>query len=371
MTAKAMAHMDKASIEQRALINKLADEYADELQNLGVRVSQLEDKVGNVKVYGDAFVRYMYQKGFLENDDSWDYRFRIRTEAQVNDRTKVTWGGRTAFETFSRNGTPSQPSNGSRDFFTDLANVDGERSYGWQYAEPIDGIQLKYHDDRLAITGGYGKFKEGRVAGSTPKDGLTYGSKYGHSADGTVGLDGVKTAYGEIEGFFGGGSAADSSIGLYYNDFTVASGNHTGDQFNADGIWGAYAYLNFGHHWNALVDYEHVMNHTASAITGEDSADVWIGRLTYGKAQFAVPKSWDAWVEYIQVEDGGFINGFSTYTWRFNDYNNVRSWGIGVDYIIGKNVMLGVMQSFVTKTKSGHTIPDPHEQSLVHIVFNF
>ena len=34
MVAKAMAHMDKASVEQRALINKLADEFADELNNL-------------------------------------------------------------------------------------------------------------------------------------------------------------------------------------------------------------------------------------------------------------------------------------------------------------------------------------------------
>ena len=49
MVAKAMAHMDKATVEQRALINKLADEYADELNNLGVRVSNLENKVGNVK----------------------------------------------------------------------------------------------------------------------------------------------------------------------------------------------------------------------------------------------------------------------------------------------------------------------------------
>jgi ribosomal protein S24E len=61
MTAKAMAHMDKASVEQRALINKLADEYADELNSLGVRVSNLENKVGNVKLTGDARIRYRYQ----------------------------------------------------------------------------------------------------------------------------------------------------------------------------------------------------------------------------------------------------------------------------------------------------------------------
>ena len=61
MVAKAMAHMDKASVEQRALINKLADEYADELNNLGVRVSALENRVGNVKLTGDARIRYIHQ----------------------------------------------------------------------------------------------------------------------------------------------------------------------------------------------------------------------------------------------------------------------------------------------------------------------
>ena len=90
MVAKAMAHMDKASVEQRALINKLADEYADELNNLGVRVSALENRVGNTRVFGDAFVRYRYQNGNKKDDNSWDTRFRIRAQGQVNDRTKVT-----------------------------------------------------------------------------------------------------------------------------------------------------------------------------------------------------------------------------------------------------------------------------------------
>ena len=90
MVAKAMAYLDKASVEQRALINKLADEYADELNNLGVRVSNLENKVGNVKLTGDARLRYRYQDGNKENDNSWDYRIRLR--ANANDRTTVTYG---------------------------------------------------------------------------------------------------------------------------------------------------------------------------------------------------------------------------------------------------------------------------------------
>ena len=92
MVAKAMAHMDRATVEQRALINKLADEYADELNNLGVRVSNLENKVGNIKFTGDARLRYRYQDGNKDNDNSWDYRIRLRGKAQINDRMTATLG---------------------------------------------------------------------------------------------------------------------------------------------------------------------------------------------------------------------------------------------------------------------------------------
>ena len=42
MVAKAMAHMDRATVEQRALINKLADEYADEY-----RISKTKSAISN------------------------------------------------------------------------------------------------------------------------------------------------------------------------------------------------------------------------------------------------------------------------------------------------------------------------------------
>ena len=57
MVAKAMANQDRANAEQQAMINRLADEFATELNNLGVRVAALEKKVGNVKVTGDVRLR--------------------------------------------------------------------------------------------------------------------------------------------------------------------------------------------------------------------------------------------------------------------------------------------------------------------------
>ena len=365
MVAKAMAHMDKASVEQRALINKLADEYADELNNLGVRVSALENRVGNVKLTGDARVRYIHQdsddkgNGEVKNDDSWTYRVRVRANAQVNDRTKVVYGVSTDNVSFADNSTASDNGN----IFTDRAYVDynfggnnwdlmvgryeydmgGGRAYGFLYGDTFDGAQLKYGNDKFAATAGYGKFKEGIIGG---KAGMA-----------------SKTAYGELEGFFGGGRVAGSAVGVYYNNIMPQD-----DADNTD-VWGAYGSLNLGK-WNAFANYENYKD----AIDGKDDAEVWIGKLTYNKANFATPKSWDAWVEYLNADnafadgDGNFVG--STLSWRNgNLLNNVKSWGAGIDYTFAKNAQFQVMQSFASEAKEGSN--DPGEETRAQFVFVF
>ena len=361
MTAKAMAHMDKASVEQRALINKLADEYADELNSLGVRVSNLENKVGNVKLTGDARIRYRYQNGTKENDDSWQYRFRIRANAQVNDRTKVTYGISSNNQTFSQNGAASGGDTNNEDIYTDLANVDynfggnnwdlmvGRYTYvlgdkvGYQFGDAFDGAQLQYENDKFKAIAGFGKFKEGELAGV---------AKFGDTAE----IDGVKTGYGELEGFFGGGSFAGSSAGVYYNDFYGQKG------FTADDLWGAFASFNFGHKWNLTANYEKISDDAT------DDPDMWYGKLQYGTASYAAPKSWDAWVEYLNAEDGAFLGG-STNMWRWNNMDNVKSWGVGFDYTVAKNAMFSVMQTFASEAKDNSK--DPEEMTRAQFQFVF
>ena len=373
MVAKAMAHMDKASVEQRALINKLADEYADELNNLGVRVSALENRVGNVKLTGDARVRYIHQdsddkgNGEVKNDNSWSYRVRVRANAQVNDRTKVVYGVSTNNVNFSDNSTASESDKDN--IFTDRAYVDynfggnnwdlkvgrdeydmgGGRAYGFLYGDTFDGAQLKYTNDKFAATAGYGKFKEGVMGGDND-----------YLEDNSAA---TKTGYGELEGFFGGGRAAGSAVGVYYNDF---SGNKS---FNFDDAWGAYGSLNLGK-WNALANYEKYNSENSKA----DDPEVWVGKITYNKANFATPKSWDAWVEYLNADNGfgdkthAFIG--STQSWRNgNLLNNVKSWGVGVDYTFAKNAQFQVMQSFASEAKEGNN--DPGEETRAQFVFVF
>ena len=384
MVAKAMAHMDKASVEQRALINKLADEFADELNNLGVRVSALENRVGNVKLTGDARVRYRYQKDSKENDNSWDYRVRLRANAMVNDNTKVTYGSSTDSISFADNNAANEGDN----IFTDLAKVDysfgnskdwtlsvgrtdkyvigGNNSYGYNYGDIFDRAELKYSGDSFMATAGYGKFKAGKIAGFD----YTYTDANGDEQ--TVSLAGTKTAYGVIEGRFGNGSA----IGGYYNSFNTSGHDYNNYKRGTelDYLWGAYASLNFSKDWNLLANYERVNynSNINSTVRGdEDSATVWIGRLTYGKAVMATPKTWDAWVEYINAEDGAFIGG-STNSWRFGQMDNIESWGAGIDYTFAKNAQFQVMQSFASKLKDSNSdSKDPEEQTRAQFVFAF
>ena len=354
IVAKAMAHEDRANAEQRALINRLADEFSDELNNLGVRVSNLEDRVGNVKLTGDARVRYMKQGQTLKNDDSWQFRGRLRANAKINDRAYAVLG--TEYNTNFGNHThasASASSAGRDHFYVDRAYVNyaldnghkwnamvGRYDYelgnnmGLIYGNNFDGAQLKFADNKMAATVGYGKFKEGTLNDS-------------------------KTAYGELEGFFGGGTAAGSAVGVYYNDFNASSGGSAEDAK----VWGAYASLNFAKKFNLNAEAYRVNYDKASVA----DADGFSAKLKYGKAKFDTPKSWDLWVNYINIEDGAADDN-GTGSWRTN-VNNTKGWAAGADYTFAKNAQLQVFQTFDTKIEK--TGKDRDELTRAQFVFVF
>lgn len=173
----------------------------------------------------------------------------------------------------------------------------GRDAYGLQYFDALDGAELRYHNDKLAITTGYGKFKDGKKPGVDTVKPISDAAHSDHFS-----TDGLKTGYGEIDAFFGGGKAARSEAGFYYNRL-------------------------------------HQSNHSS----GED--------------YFA---------KYIA---GSFMGG-NSFTWRFSsDMDNQRSWGIGADYIVAKNLKFSVMQSFASQAKTGS--PDPHEMTRIHFQMLF
>lgn len=118
MTAKAMAHMNDTTKDQQADIRKLAHEFSSELDALGVRVDQLENRVGKVFVSGDVRLRYRHQSGSVSGDKGLDYRTRIRATVSLDSHSDAEIGASSGDRNFSDNSRASE-----EDTTIDRANV--------------------------------------------------------------------------------------------------------------------------------------------------------------------------------------------------------------------------------------------------------
>ena len=91
MVAKAMAKEDQVNAQQKAMIDRLAAEFSEELNNLGVRVSNLESRIDNVKWTGK--LQYEYKRTTEDGKGAEtkinNLKFRLEPTATVNDHWKV------------------------------------------------------------------------------------------------------------------------------------------------------------------------------------------------------------------------------------------------------------------------------------------
>ena len=92
MVARAMAKND-VSAANKAMIDKLAAEFADELNNLGVRVSNLERNADMVKWNGKLEYTYQHDKRKVNGNSTKaktdNLLFRLEPSAEVNEHWHV------------------------------------------------------------------------------------------------------------------------------------------------------------------------------------------------------------------------------------------------------------------------------------------
>ena len=167
MVAKAMANQDRANAEQQAMINRLADEFSNELNNLGVRVSKLEDRVGNVKVTGDARIRYQgsEDKGVYKDGSKslTDGRARVQFNAKVNDKTEAVVRVKGGYEFGdSTNGTTAKIDRAyvNHKFGQSVSAKAGRFNQtiggGLMYDDTFDGAQWNCCNFKIQVQGAYG-----------------------------------------------------------------------------------------------------------------------------------------------------------------------------------------------------------------------
>ena len=331
ITAKAMAHADRANAQQRAVINKLANEFAGELNNLGVRVANLEDQVGTVKFSGSFQVDYKHKADSKQGDAvvaagtkgdaSYSYTAKLKATAKVSKNVKANIG-------FKYKGKFNDVHEANSAYaHVNVANVQAKVAdqvsvlagrhdltlgQGYIYDDVVDGVEAQVAADKVSVQGGYAKLK----------------------ADASY-----KVGYVQAQA-----AVCDyATVGAYFANVVTGVAN------TSTHVYGASVQAKVADQVKALVSYEkYKVYDTEHKVTTSKPAS-WYGKVTYGKADFATPKSWDVWVDYLNADKFDFVNGG---TWRGGDLkSNVKSWGIGVDYTFAKNAKLQFKQSFASKVK--------------------
>jgi hypothetical protein len=363
--ARLMAKEDQLNAEQRATLDKLAGEYADELANLGVRVGNLEKKVGNIYWSGDARMRY--QDKTLDQKDNWDGRIRINVRGQVNDSTYVQ--GRFLNEMKFKDGNDSSTSmdqlyvnhNFGKDFAVRLGRQPisfGDQA-GWlnNGHDGYDGIQAAYNNGKLSLTTGFGQFNS------------TYGDfKTDANDDNKADFYFARGAY----------DFDFAKLGVDYISFQDKHGVVTEGTINAAGTNAKVDFENtkpelFGVNLNIPVQKFNVFGEYWKNTTAPDALKdtAWNAGLSYGAANWKKPGTWDLSVAYNSVGDGVYLGATG---WQTNILDAVapahqlKFWNAMGDVTLQKNVQLHAEYAFAADADRGD---DPDDSWTVSLNYTF
>ena len=344
MVAKAMAHQGQVDAEQNAIINRLANEFSTELNNLGVRVATLENKVGNFKFTGDARLRYQgshtEENAYVNDEESEtlkrsqiDYRARVQFEATVNDNTKAVVRLATGNKEFGAAGNPT----------TSLDRIYVQHNFG-KYATATVG-------------------RQDFVIGS----GLTYDGAF-EGAQAKVGKDKLNATV--AHGYMVGGAYKNLSreeryqttayqVNAKFGNHVDAKGYYVEDHGeNSENFFGGAVDTHFGPHNKVWVGGEY-----AKFESFDKEGTAWTAGVGYGMFNIAKAGSWDVKAQYIR---NGELSPVSKPTSKLPiaSYEDFKGWLGTVNYAVAKNIGLTAKAQLRSKDLEGYELPDYYRAEL-------
>ena len=335
MTRYEMAQIVARAMAKGANVDKLAAEFADELEKLNVRVAALEKKSDNVKVTGEIRYHYKHQKNTNYNDKRYSetgLRSRLYFTGKVNDNWNYV-GRIQNQQWFHKSDEPEVGNKGDEKTEFNIAKLEGRLggvnviagrdddvfANGYIYDGEHDAIKLSY-GDKWYVSGAYGKLTD-----LNDDDFPNTATKFFTAEIGS-----------NIEGSF-----VNGKIGYLKNKFG-ADGEKVYNGDDNVGIWYVGADFNVAKDlaFNAMYLRSNRDKFTVDDTNYESKKDGYVFGLGYKGAEASEPGSWGLTARYYNQGRGTYLahtidgeTGFAT---------GFKGWSIGGEVAVAKNMVASV-----------------------------
>ena len=347
MTRYEMAQIVAKAMAKGANVDKLAAEFADELDTLGVRVAALEKKADNVKITGTikaSYASYDGDKLGTTGDPAraTNHQGRLRSDIFVTGQVNDDW----TYTAMLRNQqffTGEDENKGEEDVAFQRAYVNGrvaglavqagrynktDITGGNIHDNRMDGVQVSYGKD-VKLTAGYGKATGVKVVEGKDKD----------------------FAYAELGAKLG----AVDAYAAYYKFDNVAK---TADD---DKIWTVG--MGFDLAKDLKLSGSYIKSDYDKAGVDDDG---YVATLAYQGAKAAKAGSWGLSATYYDQGMGTVIA--HTMDGVYFD-EGFKGYSVGANYTLAKNIVAGVTYYDLETKEAGK---DTDAQTLwSQVVFSF
>ena len=356
MTRYEMAQIVAKAMAKGANVDKLAAEFAEELDSLGVRVANLEEKADNVKITGE--IRYHYadndgdtdgyyisdNKGVEKDRNENKLRSRIWVTGQVNDDWSYT-GMIENIQNFD-NESGDETTKFQRAYVN--GKIGGVKlqagRYNLQLAEGnvydnrFDGVQVSYGDN-VKVTAGYGKATPSTVNAK-------YAGKFVSSP--TPGFEGFELRsesdevyYAEVTGKTGklglgaGYYAFNNLNGYAFFEGTSGVTRHP-DKDVAEDVkgWQVNASYAFDKNVKVAAMYQQADDESFGQKVDDDG---FVATLSYKGAKASEPGSWGLVAKYYDQGVTTYMD--HTMNGQADDMFGFKGYSVAANYTFAKNIV--------------------------------
>ena len=309
MTRYEMAQIVAKAMAKGANVDKLAAEFADELDSLGVRVANLEKKADNVKITGE--VRASYRDVDTDAAGHDGHEGLLRSRLWVNGQINEDWAYTGMFEN-------------NQDFTNDTGDekIDFARAYVEGRVGGLDVVAGRYNE----VT-----FSGNILDANLDMARVSYGDKIKVSAA-------AGKAYDSVEVDEEAGKLLDSDDRIYIGTLEAALGDvdayvayfKTNSDMDKE-IWNVGASYGFGDFTLSAEYMRGDKEHYANA--GKDG---WWADLAWKGAEADQPGSYGIHAGYYDQSVNAYIMP-TTDAEYFDD--GYKGWNVGVSYTFAKNIV--------------------------------